>query len=351
MLFELKALILSEFRFKTLLIMENPSFFEPLNPRKRNKHRSKWHDYREPCIYMITITKKDFIPLLSSVEERGKDNCFCNYSPVGYIIYNQINAFNAAHKEAIISHRAIMPDHIHLIIEVKEYLEDDIGLGRLIGNLKDGVYKEFMQKFPESKLAAKLGIFEYGFNDMILRKKGQLDRMINYIKDNPRKYIIKKRHPDLFSKTNRILINNEEYMVIGNIFLLRNPDIEAVRYSRKYELKENEGVWETRKASYRRTMDNGGVLVSPFINPKEKDFLNQAIDSGTGIILIQNRFYGDRDKPGGRLFDLCARGQLLIISINKDENSRDDKADRQTCLFMNDLAAKIAYDRNSFSLR
>ena len=174
---------------------------------------------------------------------------------------------------------------------------------------------------------------------MICVRDGQLKKMIDYIQDNPRRYYLKRNNPDLFSTLRKIRIDEKSYPVIGNIFLLWNPQVEAVRFSSKFSDKE----WNERKESYARTISNGGVLISPFINPNEKEYLEDAIDNGCGVILIENRHYDERSKPGGRFFDLCVQGRLLIISVN-EEGGKKNTISREICQKMNELAARVAED-------
>lgn len=308
------------------------------NLEMRYKQRTLWHDYNSPCIYMITIVKIPMVAEFSSVAKSAGGQYFCNYKPLGYICRNQIQIFNRLHPEARIMNYTIMPDHLHFIIQVKDYLRDNVGLGRLVASLKYGIRSEYFAKFPESPAAqAQESVFEKGFNDMICVKDGQLKRMIHYMQDNPRRLYLKRENPYLFSAMRRIMIDEKFYSAMGNIFLLGNPQIEVVRFSRKYSEKE----WEGRKKAYARTISNGGVLVSAFIHPNEKEFLEKAIENGSGVILIENRFYDERSKPGGRLFDLCAQGKLLIISIN-EEGVKKNTISREICLSMNDLSARIA---------
>lgn len=58
-------------------------------------------------------------------------------------------------------------------------------------------------------------------------------------------------------------------------------------------------------------------MVSPFINPAEKEYRNAAIQNGNGIILIADYRFSDRKKPYKELFDQCAEGKLLIISTEQ----------------------------------
>lgn len=62
---------------------------------------------------------------------------------------------------------------------------------------------------------------------------------------------------------------------------------------------------------------HAGVLVSPFINPEEKVWRDEAIRNGNGIILIVDYRFSDRKKPYKELFDLCAEGRLLIVSTEE----------------------------------
>ena len=43
-------------------------------------------------------------------------------------------------------------------------------------------------------------------------------------------------------------------------------------------------------------------------------------------------------KPHGKFFNLCCEGRLLILSPNLPE----EKITRETCLFLNDCATRIA---------
>lgn len=59
--------------------------------------------------------------------------------------------------------------------------------------------------------------------------KEQLDRAIKYVEDNPRRYILKKRNPELFKRYLHLNIAGHEYAAFGNIFLLRELYLLPVR--------------------------------------------------------------------------------------------------------------------------
>lgn len=101
--------------------------------------------------------------------------------------------------------------------------------------------------------------------------------MNDYIADNPRRLLIKRLLPDLFKRKQKISFNMDgmeiEMAAFGNTFLLDNILKSAVKVSSKdtvdsLRLKEND--WEY-------VIDNDGVLISPFINRREKRWRDKAI--------------------------------------------------------------------------
>lgn len=101
--------------------------------------------------------------------------------------------------------------------------------------------------------------------------------MNDYIADNPRRLLIKRLYPDLFKRKRKISFNMDgmeiEMAAFGNTFLLDNILKSAVKVSSKdtvdsLRLKEND--WEY-------VIDNDGVLISPFINRREKRWRDKAI--------------------------------------------------------------------------
>jgi len=64
----------------------------------------------------------------------------------------------------------------------------------------------------------------------------------------------------------------------------------------------------------RECVRNGGVLVSPFISPGEKDIARAALDAGGAVILMKPDGFPPYFKPHGKYFDLCVQGGLLILA-------------------------------------
>lgn len=85
----------------------------------------------------------------------------------------------------------------------------------------------------------------------------------------------------------------------------------------------------------------GAVLVSPAISPGERTIMNRALEAGIPVIFICNNGFAELSKPGGRLFDACAAGKVLLISPFTHHNDYHPLT-AECCRQMNALARAIA---------
>lgn len=121
-------------------------------------------------------------------------------------------------------------------------------------------------------------------------------------------------------------------------FLLDNPIKSAIRISR---IPERTPDYESKKAEWEEVIRAGGVIVSPFINPHEKKYRDEAIENGNGIILVTDYLFSDRKKPYKELFEQCASGRLLIVTTEQyPEPPR--KVDYLHAQELNAIAATLA---------
>lgn len=292
----------------------------------RHNGRCPFHDYRSKTVYLITINKGPSIPDFSLCY--GSKSLFyqdagIRYFDLGRHIKNELWNIRNKFKEATVKQYVVMPDHIHFVIDIQS--RTDYHLGDLISIYKNTV---------NDKAGIK-GVFEEGYHDRILRGPGQYDRMVHYVKDNPRRRLIKTNMREFFGKPKVINLAGNDYLIYGNFFLLKNPIFSNVRFSSKYspsELTSHCKEWE-------ETIRSNGVLVSPFIHDKEKEYRDMAIQNGASLIQLTRDPIGDRFKPSGRYFDLCAEGRLLLISTYR--SGQDKRITRGEALAMNALAETI----------
>ncbi len=231
----------------------------------------------------------------------------------------------------------VMPDHVHFIIHVREYLPTH--LGRYISRLKTvcTLAVSELPGYPVDTDGNPLHIFEDNYHDRIIRNDSMLETERRYLDDNPRRYLLRKQHPEYFSSPVRITINGEHYSAFGNILLLKDIHPEPAIISRRYtpeHLSRLKAGWEEAARSRK-------ALVSPFISKPEKEIKKAVLESGGRIIEILDNGFPERYKPSGTAFDLCLEGRLLQIAPLVYETSKIPLT-RNRALELNATARQIA---------
>ena len=198
----------------------------------------------------------------------------------------------------------------------------------------------YRQMFPESPLTKKgLPLFKEGFNDSILRGRGRLKTMHEYVRNNPRRLLWQILKPEVFSRVNDIQLEGQRVRMYGNLFLLKDPRLRFMKVSRNF----NEEELQQWHKSWDSTIREDGVLISAFIHKEERKILEKAIAAGSRIIYLQAEFLGDRYHPWGRLRELCPEGRLLVISTGElPERAPRGSMRRPIAQRLNALGAAIA---------
>lgn len=311
-------------------------------------YRAPHLDYRSPGIYMITLVKKEEIPDFSEIIENdgrfhSDTKAIAVHSKIGENIRFAFEDFHNKFKSLDFWQIAIMPNHIHFILNINTRLDEH--LGRYIARLKLFIREKIVRKgfLP----ASTESIFELGFNDQYLSRKRSLQDLFDYVKFNPDGWWERWKHPENFRRIQNLSICNRECRLYGNLSILRNPCIYPVIVHRRYseqELNYYRNIW--RYAIY-----NGGVLVSAFIHDKEKEIKDEALEAGGKIIYLGFFPENPKWKPHKELFDHCKKGKMLMISPNDlikfKQAGKEEKISRPECLYLNDLAERIS-DGNIF---
>lgn len=301
------------------------------------KRRRVGHDYQGRCIYMITLAVEGRHPLLGKVTGNGESEPAAMHpSELGQAVLAELDAIPVHFPAVKVIARQLMPDHLHFILFVQEPLP--CHLSRVISGYKGGCNR-LLRQFQQQGQATRQGtrLWEEGFNDRILDGKGHLQRMMDYIDDNPRRYAIRKCHPDYFAVQRNVDVGGFTFTAIGNTFLLDAPMLLQVQCTRSLTKDQIE---ELRRQFLARARE-GAVLISPSISPGEKAVMRAAFDSGYPIILLEENGFAPLAKPGGRRFDACAQGRLLILAPWEHHNERRT-IQRQQCQALNAMAAAIA---------
>ena len=350
------------------------------------KRRSPWHDYRERGTYMLTLIVEGRKPLLGRlvVEERklGKSEKMVveerkmvtdpneelhitktarvELTALGKAIRDEeIRKIEEHYSMVEVWKLCIMPDHIHMIVRVKDNLPEGKHLGQVIWGFKVGCTKAWWRLMPSEKplgtetapvpagspaapvpagspAGKNPSLFEPGYNDKILLREGQLDNWKRYLDDNPRRLAIKRLHPDFFTVIHQAVIVGRKCQMVGNRFLLDIPQKMAVIVHSAYTDEEY--------ADWRRKWlacgEAGGVLISAAIAAREKEVMREAMDRGYNIILLRENGFPPLYKPSGESFTVCSEGRLLQISPWEFHMERKTIS-REQCLILNRMAEEI----------
>jgi len=100
------------------------------------------------------------------------------------------------------------------------------------------------------------------------------------------------------------------WTAMGNPFLLDAPLLMSVRISTATPADKLEELVSKLGAKAER----GVVLVSPWISPGEKAVKAEALARGGRIVHLLAEGMGPYYKPGGRDFDFCSTGRMLLLS-------------------------------------
>lgn len=325
---------------------------------KDNKQkRSHWHDYHEPCIYLVTVTTADREPLLGQVEGDAA-SARIRLSAIGKAVWHEIESIPQRYPQVKVMQHQIMPDHVHLVLRVTERLPDAFPLGNVVASWKAGCSKAAAAlrglkaatlndptnyglsggvafRPPEESPKCR-SLFAKGFNDSILTGQGQLHHMMAYVRDNPRRLLIKRQHSSLFTIHRGITVAGTPFDAIGNLALLKRP-LLAVHCRRRWSDSE-------RQAYHDRCLQAaqaGTVLVGAFISPAEHAIAQAVRDLKLPLIHLVENGFNDLYKPVGEAFYATAEGHLLQLAPWPYHND-SHPITRQQCVEMNTMAERIA---------
>lgn len=290
------------------------------------KRRSPWHDYRERGTYMLTLVVEERKPLLGRLVAARVE-----LTALGKAIRDEeISKISKYYPMVEVWKLCIMPDHIHMIVRVKEDLPEGKHLGQVVWGFKVGCTKAWWRM---DRPGEKRSLFEKGYNDKLLLHEGQLDNWKRYLDDNAQRLAIKRLHPDLFTVIHETEVVGRSCQMVGNRFLLDNPQKMAVIVHGAYT-DEEYADWRKK---WLACGEAGGVLVSATIAKREKEVMREAMDRGYSIILLRENGFPPLYKPAGESFTACSEGRLLQISPWEYHMERKTIS-REQCLMLNRMA-------------
>ena len=349
------------------------------------KRRDDHNDYNGRRIYMITLETAGRQQLFGEVTGEALAPAGSANAPqiilseLGQAIQDEWNGIHNYYPQIDVMAVQMMPDHMHGILFVKAPLP--VHLGQVISSFKAGcrkrlralaaaprtatgiaaakphptenttaapqttaqnyqqaMPKNYQQALPKnsSQATALPLLFEKGYNDLILRSYDELPVWLNYLRDNPRRLLMKRTRPDWLRPFFGLRVAGRTYSAIGNRELLSAPQRLPVRVSRRMSESEIEATIHR----YIEAARNGAVLVSPAISPGEKRVMRTAFNAGLPTIVILENGFTPLSKPHGEQFYACAQGRLLMLAPWEHHNERRTLTAEQ-CKQLNLMAIDI----------
>ena len=354
----------------------------PVDPMRH--HRENGWDYKGRAIYHFTLPVEERYPLFGTLDGESAETAFVRLNPYGRRVCQMLCGlaqFYAGKGFALkVLAQKVMPDHVHLVIQVLEPLPQSIGA--VVRGFKSGCTKVYKEMYSSGENAAEVhrneerngeGVHRNGeenaaevhrneernaaevhrneerndedghekaaevpvqfarifagrgsiwqqdaayYHERILHAPGQLRRMIDYVKDNPRRLWIKSHNPELFRLHRRTEAAGLSFTSMGNHFLLDWPDKQMVEMSRSATKEEVQEQLQSVLAA----AHNGTITYTAAISKGEQFIARTLREQGYPLVVLLNdgfpkegspheRYY----KPGGVYFEACSKGQLLLL--------------------------------------
>lgn len=329
-----------------------------------NQHRRAFnHDYRECGTYMITMVVEGRQRVFGHIEGHAKgrlgtsDYPHMVLSELGHrVIMDEVPKISRFYPMVEVWRVTVMPDHIHMLLRVKESLPEGKHLGNVVSGFKVGCTRAWWEMNPIGEpMGTAAGVpegspsgselrpvlFEKGYHDRIINRPGMLENIKRYMAENPLRTRIRQECPRLMERQLHLWIGGREYAAFGNLFLLKYPAKEQVFFHRRDALTglptETTPSYEQERSRLLRMAVEGTVLVTPGISKGESLVVSDALDARLPIILLQKEPIGEYWKPSLRRFYACAAGRLLILAPWQNCGDTD-----YACFHhLNDLAREI----------
>ncbi len=149
-------------------------------------------DYGGRAIYMITINLKERgRPVMAEWPCASPETAkiYMPLTPLGEKVLSCWRRIPEFWLMVELLECQVMPDHFHGLLFVKGALLSSSGRPKTLGDVVRGF-----------KTGCREVVWDEGYVDNILSREGQLKRMADYIRDNPRRLAEKRANPRLFRR-------------------------------------------------------------------------------------------------------------------------------------------------------
>ena len=352
----------------------------PAPTKPNGQRRAPWHDYSQPGIYMLTLSIEDRQCVFGSIvgttraQKGTPDYPYLQPTPFAQeVLENEIPKITKYYPNVEVWKTVLMPDHLHILVCVREPMPEGKHLGLVISGFKAGCTQAWW-RLQDPSLGRTLGnrnplpspsspssppvtvpsgspegpspsplrplLFHKGYHDRIVRTPDTLANVRRYMDDNPFRAKLRQEIPHLMQRRLHLWIHDRENAAFGNLFLLKNPEKIQVFFHRK----NAQGIpthltpeYAKERDRLLRLADEGAALVTPGISKGEQGVVTEALTRHLPLIILQKEPISEYWKPSQSRFYACASGHLLILA----PWSLDGTSDYERFHTLNDFARDI----------
>ena len=157
---------------------------------QRKQNRLPAYNYSENATYFITICTQDRKPVLCHIVGGGAlDAPTVTLTKIGQIAQKYILSSNRI-PGITVDKFVIMPDHIHLLVQVNEAAAKGTSRAPSPTNSAIPHFVSTFKRFCHQEIGES--IFQRSYYDHVIRNQRDYDEIWQYIENNPRKWYLQK---------------------------------------------------------------------------------------------------------------------------------------------------------------
>lgn len=375
-------------------------------PCVKPTHRAHlpYHDYKERCIYHITLVCSDRVQVLGRIVGDSVENARCELTPLGAEVAMAIKnlpVMVARYGETVqVLAARCMPEHVHFVLFVKERMKD--GLWKVMRGFKQGCNKRlkyWLEKSEEVYGTGAEGIDSGlekpetpngradgtaldgsvlssdatagGGSDALPSSLAAFLRQLAYLRSER----IKRDHA-LFEpnydetrlrrkgqlKTMISYVHNNPmhrwlkqhypgWLVPVRGIVIANRSYDAIGNVTllglpRWQVHVRRAWSEDEARGYKNECvvkaRKGYALVSPFISKHEAAVRDVCLEEGHSVIVIVDNGFSEYAQCPGGLYEWCVEGQVLVLVPSElKHEDRKGLISRNECVWLNGLAEEI----------
>lgn len=364
--------------------------------------RDPLNDYTEGWFH-VTLNTRGNAPILgvimgdADVPDGSPNAPRCVPTQLGKKVEESWKSVTTYYPEVEIDAFIAMPEHIHGLLHLKK--SNRVHLGQIIRGFMIGCTHGYWDTLgiawgrnekkksgipqvntdrDHTRSFRGPALFVRGYNDVEAIGEEQIEIKLQYIQGNPRKRLIQSDKRDFFRKYRHLHSRNwtaERVMravsedpslrysaercsqALAKVAARLNTDATGIcldyigstallSVTRKLPLichRRDAHLFEQQKAAVlRAAREEGAVIVSAFISPRERDIRQQLMVEQLPFIEIMDNGIPEKYKGIGKAFYAIAEERLCQITPWRYEYQRDSQISREMCMVMNALACIIS---------